>query len=562
MSRWSAFGEADQNASITRLKTLLIEEEALSEDWAEKIINSFSVALIPPKPSEKSKKAESREKPIRAVETISEQSKPLASNEEAQAKNVLLLFTSATDSKSVMAKKLLNDASFSYKCIDINKSPAVAVRFSAQQPPVLIEVTNGAQSAKMQGVREIEKYLRRQQRITKSNEPEPAEISTDIDTDDETVVPEADKAYLLAITDQQIKGILGCESAHEMLWTKASDLPVGEKFKSRKNIELLIVNGRDIEEGSFEDCENLRAVYISSCQKIGMNAFSSCKLLKYVIIDGDSNPSAGSYVFDCCPNARFFYTREDGRYTCNRIARTSGCVFPISNQWSANADSYAAYILVQYARKRIAEPAESQSAEDDEVDENESSARRIYNARLLTILQKKTAREVLLVKGKNERYTCPICGFIHTGDAAPQKCQICGAPGSKFLSEPRESFRARQDIDVAIVDGLPIDKESFKGCSNLRIVFISSCSTIGPYSFAYCRSLKYVIFDGYAPSVDSSAFEGCPKDTKFVYNWNNRYSCKRLCERFAKHPDQAVLFNPNDDSDLTFVVDYARKQIK
>jgi rubrerythrin len=29
-------------------------------------------------------------------------------------------------------------------------------------------------------------------------------------------------------------------------------------------------------------------------------------------------------------------------------------------------------------------------------------------------------------------YVCPICGYTHEGNAAPGKCPVCGAPGSRF----------------------------------------------------------------------------------------------------------------------------------
>lgn len=29
-------------------------------------------------------------------------------------------------------------------------------------------------------------------------------------------------------------------------------------------------------------------------------------------------------------------------------------------------------------------------------------------------------------------YVCPICGYTHEGNAAPDKCPVCGTPGSRF----------------------------------------------------------------------------------------------------------------------------------
>ena len=30
------------------------------------------------------------------------------------------------------------------------------------------------------------------------------------------------------------------------------------------------------------------------------------------------------------------------------------------------------------------------------------------------------------------KYVCPVCGYVHEGDAPPEKCPQCGVPGAKF----------------------------------------------------------------------------------------------------------------------------------
>lgn len=31
------------------------------------------------------------------------------------------------------------------------------------------------------------------------------------------------------------------------------------------------------------------------------------------------------------------------------------------------------------------------------------------------------------------KWTCPLCGYVHTGDTPPEKCPLCGAPGNTFI---------------------------------------------------------------------------------------------------------------------------------
>ena len=37
-----------------------------------------------------------------------------------------------------------------------------------------------------------------------------------------------------------------------------------------------------------------------------------------------------------------------------------------------------------------------------------------------------------------KKYVCPVCGYVHEGDEAPEKCPQCGVPGEKFIVEEAE----------------------------------------------------------------------------------------------------------------------------
>ncbi len=42
-----------------------------------------------------------------------------------------------------------------------------------------------------------------------------------------------------------------------------------------------------------------------------------------------------------------------------------------------------------------------------------------------------------------KKWKCSVCGYIHTGEAPPDTCPICGAPKDKFvLLEPVVSREA------------------------------------------------------------------------------------------------------------------------
>ncbi|MCX5752751.1 MAG: hypothetical protein NTW97_03785 [Candidatus Krumholzibacteria bacterium] len=37
-----------------------------------------------------------------------------------------------------------------------------------------------------------------------------------------------------------------------------------------------------------------------------------------------------------------------------------------------------------------------------------------------------------------KKWKCTLCGYIHTGEAPPEKCPVCGASGERFVPyEPK-----------------------------------------------------------------------------------------------------------------------------
>ncbi|MBR5615862.1 MAG: NADH peroxidase, partial [Clostridia bacterium] len=31
-----------------------------------------------------------------------------------------------------------------------------------------------------------------------------------------------------------------------------------------------------------------------------------------------------------------------------------------------------------------------------------------------------------------KKFVCPVCGYVHEGESAPEKCPVCKVPGSRF----------------------------------------------------------------------------------------------------------------------------------
>jgi len=73
------------------------------------------------------------------------------------------------------------------------------------------------------------------------------------------------------------------------------------------------------------------------------------------------------------------------------------------------------------------------------------------------------------------KWVCQICGYVHEGDAAPEKCPQCGAPSSKFTKQEGEMEWAAEHV-VGVAQGVPQDI-----IDDLRANFQGECSEVGMY---------------------------------------------------------------------------------
>jgi rubredoxin len=48
-----------------------------------------------------------------------------------------------------------------------------------------------------------------------------------------------------------------------------------------------------------------------------------------------------------------------------------------------------------------------------------------------------------------KKWVCSVCGHVHEGDEAPEKCPVCGAPQEKFkMQEVATSSGAGSQLDL------------------------------------------------------------------------------------------------------------------
>ena len=74
-----------------------------------------------------------------------------------------------------------------------------------------------------------------------------------------------------------------------------------------------------------------------------------------------------------------------------------------------------------------------------------------------------------------KKWICPVCGYVHEGDVAPEKCPQCGVPGAKFTEQKAEMSWAAEHV-VGVAAG--VDAEILEG---LRANFAGECTEVGMY---------------------------------------------------------------------------------
>ena len=77
-----------------------------------------------------------------------------------------------------------------------------------------------------------------------------------------------------------------------------------------------------------------------------------------------------------------------------------------------------------------------------------------------------------------KKFICTVCGYVHEGETAPEKCPLCKAPQAKFKELPLENaalqFACEHELGVA------------KGCDaemikDLTMHFNGECTEVGMY---------------------------------------------------------------------------------
>ena len=108
-----------------------------------------------------------------------------------------------------------------------------------------------------------------------------------------------------------------------------------------------------------------------------------------------------------------------------------------------------------------------------------------------------------------KKWVCPVCGYVHEGETAPDKCPQCGVPGSKFTEQKGEMTWAAEHV-VGVAKG--VDEKILEG---LRANFNGECSEVG----MYLAMARVAFREGY-PEIgmywEKAAYEEAEHAAKFA----------------------------------------------
>lgn len=112
------------------------------------------------------------------------------------------------------------------------------------------------------------------------------------------------------------------------------------------------------------------------------------------------------------------------------------------------------------------------------------------------------------------KFVCPVCGYVHEGDSAPEKCPQCGVPGSKFTVVEENGgklvFSDEHKIGVGRLEGVP--EEIVEG---LRANFNGECTEVGMY-LAMARAAYREGYPEVGMYYEKAAWEEAEHAAKFA----------------------------------------------
>ncbi len=129
------------------------------------------------------------------------------------------------------------------------------------------------------------------------------------------------------------------------------------------------------------------------------------------------------------------------------------------------------------------------------------------------------------------KFRCTVCGYIHEGDAAPEKCPLCKVPAEKFIevAEQEGDLAWADEHVIGVAQG--VDPVIFQG---LKDHFMGECTEVGMY-LAMSRQADREGYPEVAEAFKRFAFEEAEHASKFAeligeVVWDTKTNLKKRME--------------------------------
>ena len=108
------------------------------------------------------------------------------------------------------------------------------------------------------------------------------------------------------------------------------------------------------------------------------------------------------------------------------------------------------------------------------------------------------------------KWVCSVCGYVHEGDSAPERCPQCKVPAEKFNKMEENKLNWAAEHVVGVADGAPEDI-----IMDLRANFNGECTEVG----MYLAMARVAFREGY-PEIgmywEKAAYEEAEHASKFA----------------------------------------------
>ena len=109
-----------------------------------------------------------------------------------------------------------------------------------------------------------------------------------------------------------------------------------------------------------------------------------------------------------------------------------------------------------------------------------------------------------------KKFVCTVCGYVHEGDAPPEKCPQCGALKEKFIEQTDFDMIWADEHIIGVAKG--VDEEILEG---LRANFTGECTEVGMY-LAMSRQADREGYPEVAEAYKRIAFEEAEHAARFA----------------------------------------------